>query len=926
MYPLPPLFTHLWPDACACPPPCSHRFPGREFLQSDPQAAKAIRGVIRGFWRIAPLAPSVCQVTYLGQATLGGRIPKIALNLRVKSSLQTVAKLQEMMHRSGKVVDGEIRAAFPLPPLTTRLTDEQQEIIAKCGKFERNDTSSATSSSSTSTWTQSRASLRDYVLGGEAAPTFQPLPSPSPFVKMWIKHAPSSQGGERRIALGKASCTIDASALETLAFIFDFCGRERMRINVKEQGDPARLVLKHHTKHDMVIANLKKMPRPLHTREFVNRGICAQEMNGDLVFAFAPTDDTVDYGMKSNAVRGLSRVFMRFTPVSASQCEVRLYQYLDAGGHVPSAIVNSKIPIALGALEETRALFQKDAEIDAAELAKATRAIYEEPQTYTREEMSQLREGAVNLAELRSKPPESIEPPEYFATATVDTAIEECAAFGISKLSRREQRQHFAEDGLERSLTVVNAHSSTFRVVRRLDGAQPREFLMRCVWKWKDAKKEELLLSYETVDDGEVDPRYIRAMFSSMWTFTMLKEVGEVRQTLVTVGTRINFGPNAPKRATIGLDTSGVQSMKQHFDRSFEVDRATRRELVTLIGRHARENALYSEYEKAILAEGEQYFTEFNKLQAKTLEMASSLTKAKIAFKAKDSHAWGWATTTVQASAAEVLAFVWDSQRRSAWKKEDLERNVEESPNSHNKLVYVQRKAPNKLVKDREFLGRYIWRREKGGDFLYVIASGESEGRPIRGGVVRAKNPSAMRIKRKSDHEAHIEYVIHPDAGGKLPSVLMNAYLSRTLAVVSEARAFFQAQRGLAKWTPGDGRAVGDAMVSKTKEEKHDHWRGKTRIEARLRKLFAEVKGLAEVEQKYEFFPAMMVRVVQNKLRNSGVVNSKLVNVSVKDGVTIGGGLAVSLATNQTAEAACDEWIQRYPGLQEVDRAEAWFR
>jgi len=87
------------------------------------------------------------------------------------------------------------------------------------------------------------------------------------------------------------------------------------------------------------------------------------------------------------------------------------------------------------------------------------------------------------------------------ASATVDAQVEVCAAFETAKMSRSEQQRHVEENGLERSLGRANAHSSTFLVVCRLDfpGAWPREWLVRSVWKWIDEKKEEMMLSYETL-------------------------------------------------------------------------------------------------------------------------------------------------------------------------------------------------------------------------------------------------------------------------------------------------------------------------------------------------------------------------------------------------------------------------------------------
>jgi hypothetical protein len=70
----------------------------------------------------------------------------------------------------------------------------------------------------------------------------------------------------------------------------------------------------------------------------------------------------------------------------------------------------------------------------------------------------------------------------------------------------------------------------------------------------------------------------------------------------------------------------------------------------------------------------------------------------------------------------------------------------------------------------------------------------------------------------------------------------------------------------------------------------------------------------------------MMARVLENKLRPIGKVKSRLCNLSRKEGEKIGAGLAMSLSGNLTSAAAVDEWILKYPALQELDRAENWFR
>jgi hypothetical protein len=182
-----------------------------------------------------------------------------------------------------------------------------------------------------------------------------------------------------------------------------------------------------------------------------------------------------------------------------------------------------------------------------------------------------------------------------------------------------------------------------------------------------------------------------------------------------------------------------------------------------------------------------------------------------------------------------------------------------------------------------------------------------------------------MRITRLKEDEATLEYVIHPDPGGALPTWLVNSWMGSSLAWVAEIQEHFQSLRRLEQWDEGDCKSVGEIVMVKKNEEKRRE-KGETKVEARMRHLFKKYKGLEEINAKYEFMEGMLARVVQNKLRPAGDVSMRLRNVSKKEGRTMGSGLAMSLASSLTAEAAVDEWIGKYPALKELDREEVWFR
>ena len=210
---------------------------------------------------------------------------------KIKQTLGTVQNMQTKFERKGKVVDAEMRSAFPLPPPLAELNDEQKLVVESCRYLESEE-------------------------GGE----WEPLPSSSPFVDMWIKHAPAKKG-ERSIALGKATAgessvqsadfvpsrslpfvhtyvaVLDLSTRDALASWCSVVSRKNMRSS-SEQKHPARLVQRRTGSNDAVIATIKKMPFPLRNREFVNRQVCCSDVNGDLLYSLVPADEVIDYGIK----------------------------------------------------------------------------------------------------------------------------------------------------------------------------------------------------------------------------------------------------------------------------------------------------------------------------------------------------------------------------------------------------------------------------------------------------------------------------------------------------------------------------------------------------------------------------------------------------------------------------------------------------
>jgi hypothetical protein len=324
----------------------------------------------------------------------------------------------------------------------------------------------------------------------------------------------------------------------------------------------------------------------------------------------------------------------------------------------------------------------------------------------------------------------------------------------------------------------------------------------------------------------------------------------------------------------------------------------------------------YTAREVEHLKVGSSRFATFDDGSGKELKISFTAT-ARIKYKPGDSHAVGFASAIVRASAEQVLAFAWGYLARGKAESDDLEKAVDEHPSEHNMLVYVRKKTMD-AIDDRDFLGRMIWRKTRNG-FEVVATPTESKerGAPLK--TVRAKFPSTMKITTVGENETRVEYVIQPDSGGALPSWLVTRYMGSNLSYVADIQRYFGALRELQVWDAGDGVALGNLLASETKEEQHRE-RGESRVEARVRVLFASQVGLKELDERWPWFEELLAKVAANKLRPASDSKVKLCNMTAKDAKVIGGALASAILANLTAHAAVDEWILRYPAMGELER------
>jgi hypothetical protein len=165
-------------------------------------------------------------------------------------------------------------------------------------------------------------------------------------------------------------------------------------------------------------------------------------------------------------------------------------------------------------------------------------------------------------------------------SAEVDAPPELCAAHDMLKLSRA----HKKSKALARAVKMKNEHSFVFHYVKdfHIPRALPREWVLRCIWKWRDERT--LVVAYSSLDsvDFPVNPSWRRATNVVYNVYEKLPE-GAQGTTKVTWTQQIDMKLRLPKwvakRAGPAL-LQHLSKMRKQFDRSLDIDARSRLNII----------------------------------------------------------------------------------------------------------------------------------------------------------------------------------------------------------------------------------------------------------------------------------------------------------------------------------------------------------
>ena len=533
---------------------------------------RTVLGEVRGMYLFQSLAPSVTSVTIYQTIDLKGSAPTEASNYAASYALNPLDSLAVKYSRPGRVVDAEVRDCFIASycGLPSVLSTGQQELVDRCVNFRNTD-------------------------------GFEVLSSSSPFIKLYKKLSSEDEGQKVLGGLGKSVSTVNASAAEVMAWTWDWCSCEKMRIHFESRKSIARMTVKEVDPNEQVVSTVKQFPFPFRPREFLVRCVWKKEVGGTFVYCWEDSEGvSIDYGgldWKRKYTRASSVGFMSIKPTGPRTCEVMFVQRVDAGGLIPQWVASLKIKDSLSLAFELEEEFKDRADgLDLEDREKLAMIMTTKEQTYRKEDIDLAERVKRKFGALRSQGPipasrnrnvesgtlVSLVSPDPFvkmevgflrgdphivgrAVTVVDGDYASLAAYDYKADSRNRLSSFYNNDGgVKREVTKINDNAQTNCSVYdlKIRGLSHREFKGRMVWKKIPATEGgsgcKIRITSEPVgssNDGEDDAvkrwwcfgkdknkdNVVQANMWAMIEFEQLPAKGGFPQTKVTLISQLNL-------------------------------------------------------------------------------------------------------------------------------------------------------------------------------------------------------------------------------------------------------------------------------------------------------------------------------------------------------------------------------------------------
>jgi len=745
-----------------------------------------------------------------------------------------------------------------------------------------------------------------------------PIPTKDYFVDMYLRHSPAPGS----TLYGRGDVLVDVPALTALAWLFQTCSRSRFADSVERGRELARFMHRSDTPHDAIYVCVQKMGRGIRAREYVQRVICVREDDGPnsaLLLFSQPSKEVIDYGWAdSSIVRGNARNFIRIEPLphAPDLCLVRFFVALNRDeGCLPRWIWNLSIPRELGQLTSIRNEFQRDNEVDH-ESVESIKSVMSSPQTITPEEKVSIDAARGKLARFKNSDFTEISSPDRAATmlvkhvagqaniymrgvVTIDASLEHTAAKVFFLDSRAHYHVFFSVGGLSRRMTAINRHNYLYYVCYDL-GSQlnlsKREWLTDFIWH-RESNTSIIISGSPALHAAyPLNSKFVRAESSVWWSLRKLDPMPDGTPQTSASWTQVQdlkgFIPAFVVNSRVVETLSFLTDMRRFFDRSMEIDGYDRDAYVTMLS--SSPLTPYTDTENLLIDSSLKPFSLFADpaLRKKNVATTRNPTCADQVLHSP-SGSWGRSETVVRSTKNELLAYLRNHVAKCRYESNDAERSIVEIINEHHAVVVTVKKLSREKSKNmrlREFVSRVVWKEQADGSVVISITPTEHPDRPNLFNVAgRAFVESCVAITVVNPDTCRLTLVTKVDLGKKLPKMVMNYVLIRSMKLAHQASEYLLGMRDLDEYDAEDGKSLGFRFMypesKKFKKNRHDH----------VSDVIGRNGGLTELKSEFPWLGVFFEEAVKAILNLNHPIRTKLECLREADARNIGRNLGQAL-------------------------------
>ena len=476
----------------------------------------------------------------------------------------------------------------------------------------------------------------------------------------------SMKEGEQ-IAWGKTRGTIHESAELCLAWMWDWCGYERLQQHQVENGDTMRVKFDVPRSRSMIISQVATLPMPFKKRVFDTRFVWGKaefRSHEAYIIGFEPLAldkplcKEVDHlpfvhDGKKNTVKGTTVGVYVFEVLAPRLTRMTLIQRGDAGGSLPLWLMNRGLAYSLDVILSVQGRYQRsniavDKEVRDLFVSKVS-LTSPRPLTPSQHAQMQRTQSLVSDFEASSMKLGRLDSPSKFcdmhgkmgimregarhlttgrSIGVVDATPAEITAF-LFDFNSNERLRISHEDGNLARLVFDEPHLVSpenekicATIYTTPPPFLPREFIWRLIWQY-DLSTSRFLVSEESdnVTLPQVDYGQRIICVRGILTGTQIivealpaienpsDPLASIPQSRMTYYVMVDVGGNIPIYAVNAMLPSNLActlEVQNEFDRSEEVDRAVAAQLVLKM---KTEPQKYSAFEDQVIDNMHQFFT-----------------------------------------------------------------------------------------------------------------------------------------------------------------------------------------------------------------------------------------------------------------------------------------------------------------------------